>query len=99
MRCQLQVCLHYNLSLSLSKACIFPKRFEFVGVDVSPDGNRPALSKHILLKTWPDPRDVRDVAKFIGFVAFYAQFIPLFELRIAKKKLHFKLFSTTFSRT
>jgi len=54
-----------------------------MGVDVSPDGNRPALSKHILIKTWPDPRDVRDVAKFIGFVAFYALFIPNFKLRIA----------------
>ena len=75
--------MHYNLSLSLPKARIFPQRFEFVGVDVSPDGNRPALSKHILLKTWPDPRNVHDVAKFISFIAFYALFIPLFELRIA----------------
>ena len=75
MRCQLQVCLHYNLSLSLPKSRILPQGFEFVGVDVRPDGNRPALSKHILVKTWHDPRDVRNVAEFIGFVAFYASFI------------------------
>ena len=82
MRCQLVVCQAYNLSLSLPKAKIFPKRFEFVGVDVCPDGNRPASSKHVLLTTWPDPIEVRDVAKFIGFGQFYSRFIPNFELRI-----------------
>ena len=67
MECQLQVCRAYRLSLSLKKSFIFPKRFEFVGNDVSADGNRPAQSKHELLSTWPKPEIVRDVAKFIGF--------------------------------
>ena len=39
------------------KANIFPARFEFVGVDVCPDGNRPACSKHVLLETWPEPTE------------------------------------------
>ena len=73
----------YNLSLSLKKAKIFPARFEFVGVDVCSDGNRPARSKHVLLETWPDPIEVCDVAKLIGFGQFYSRFIPNFELRIA----------------
>ena len=76
------MCQAYNLSLSLKKAHIFPARFEFVGVDMCSDGNRPACSKHVLLETWPDPNEVRDVAKFIGFGQFYSQFIPNFELRI-----------------
>jgi hypothetical protein len=67
MRCQLMVCQAYNLSLSLRKAKIFPARFEFVGVNVCSDGNRPARSKHVLLETWPEPSEVRDVANFIGF--------------------------------
>ena len=41
MRCQLKVCQAYNLSLSLIKMRVFPKRFEFVGVDVTPSGNMP----------------------------------------------------------
>ena len=53
MECQLQVCMAYHLSLSLRKSFIFPKRFEFIGNDVCPEGNRPAQSKHQLLKTWP----------------------------------------------
>ena len=72
MRCQLMVCQAYNLLLSLKKAKIFPARFEFVGVNMCSDGNRPARSKHVLLKTWSDPIDVCNVAEFIGFGQFYS---------------------------
>ena len=76
------VCQAYNLLLSLKKAKIFPAHFEFVGADVCSDGNRPALSKHVLLETWPDPILVRNIANFIGFGQFYSCFIPNFELCI-----------------
>ena len=56
--------------------------FEFVGIDVCPEGNRPAKSKHQLLETWPAPELVRDVAKFLGFLQFYSRFIPNFEIRV-----------------
>jgi hypothetical protein len=82
MECQLRVCQSQILSLSLRKSHIFPKRFEFVGIDVGPDGNRPAMSKHQLLKHWPTPVIIRDVAKFVIFVQFYSRFIPNFEIRI-----------------
>ena len=83
MECQLRVCRSYHLSLSLKKSFTFPRRFEFVGNDVSPDGNRPAQTKHQLLESWPKPEIVRDVAKFIGFAQFYSVYIHHFELRIA----------------
>ena len=47
-----------------------------------PNGNCPAQSKHQLLKTWPQPELVRDIAKFIGFAQFYSMFIHHFELRV-----------------
>ena len=72
----------YCLSLSLKKGFIFPKHFEFVGDDVCPEGNRPAQSKHQLLETWPKPKTVRDVAKFIGFAQFYSKYIHHFKLRV-----------------
>jgi hypothetical protein len=74
MRCQLQVCQAYNLSLNLRKRYFFPAQFEFVGVNMRENGNRPAQSKHSLLKTWPAPEFVQDVAKLIGFAQFYSQF-------------------------
>jgi hypothetical protein len=39
MECQLRVAQSQNLSLSLKKSFIFPKRVEFVGADVCQDGN------------------------------------------------------------
>ena len=83
MECQPRVCLAYCLSLSLRKSFFFPMRFEFVGNDVCPEGNRPAQSKHQLLESWPQPEIVRDVAKFIGFAQFYSKYIHHFELRVA----------------
>jgi hypothetical protein len=83
MECQLIICQAYRLSLNLRKSFIFPPRFEFVGIDVCNDDNRPAKSKHDLLQTWPQPELVQDVAKFIGFAQFYSRFIHHFELRIA----------------
>jgi len=83
IRCQLRVCQAYRFNLNLLKSFFFPQRFDFVGIDVSPDGNRPAKSKHGLIKSWPAPEFVRDVAKFIGFAQFYSRFIQHFELRIS----------------
>ncbi len=82
MECQLCVRLSQNLLLSLKKSHIFPKRFKFIGVDVSPNGNRPTMSKHSLLHHWPAPELVRNVAKFVGFAQFYSRFIPHFKQRI-----------------
>ena len=83
MECQLHVAQTQRLSLSLKKSKLFPQRFEFVGVNVCTDGNRPAQSKHQLLQHWATPVIVRDVAKFVGFLQFYSCFIPHFEVQIS----------------
>ena len=59
---------------------------EFVGIDVSQDGNRPTMSKHRLLQTWPSPITIHDIASLIGLANFYPNFIPHFEVRT--KRLH-----------
>ncbi len=83
MRCQLIVCCAYILSLKLGKSHFFPRRFEFVGIDVCLDGNHPTKSKHQLLKTWPALALVSDVAKFLRFGQFYSPFIPNFKICVA----------------
>ena len=40
------------------------------------------MSKHKLLKHWPIPEFVWDVASFVGFLQFYSKFIPNFEIRV-----------------
>jgi hypothetical protein len=66
----------------MKKSHFFPKLLEFIGIDVSPNGNQPAMSKHELLKHWPIPEYVRDVASFVGFLQFYSKFIPHFKVRV-----------------
>jgi hypothetical protein len=83
MECQLKICQSQNLSLSLKKLHIFPKQFEFVGINVCPNGNQPAMSKRQLLHHCPSPVIICNVAKFVGFMQFYSRFIPDFKVRIA----------------
>ncbi len=49
LKCQLDVCLSQNLSLSLKKSLFFPTQMEFVGIYVCKNGNCPAMSKPELL--------------------------------------------------
>ena len=37
----------------------------------------------MLLKTWPAPEFVRDIAKFLGFAQFYSRLIPNLEMCVA----------------
>jgi hypothetical protein len=80
MEFQLRICKAYCLTLSLKKSCFLLKCFKFVGIDVSPDGNCPAMSKHQILDHWPKPEFVLNVASFIGFVQFYSAFILYFKV-------------------
>ena len=80
LRCKFEVCLRRRLSLNLKKCHLFSPRFEFVGHDVATDGNHPASSKFDLVKNWPDPKTVRDVAALLGFAQFYACYIPYLEV-------------------
>ena len=91
LECQLQVCQSQNLSLNLKKCHFFPKRVEFVGFDVCKDGNRPAQSKYDLLKSWPMPTTIQDIASFVGFGIFYSKHIPHFEARVKRLREIMKL--------
>jgi hypothetical protein len=83
MKYQLKICQAYRLSLILRKSHIFPSHFEFIGINICADSNHPAQSKHTLLKTWPAPKTVCKISKFIGFAQFYSRFIHNFKLRVA----------------
>ena len=58
----------------------------FVGQDIEAEGNRPAESKlpsveNLRLK---DPFTMADLGLLIGFIGFYLEWIPNFEIRIAR---------------
>jgi hypothetical protein len=81
LECQLTVCLHRRLSLNLKKCHLFNKRFEFVGHDIAEDGNHPAESKFDLVRRWPNPTIIRDIAGLLGFCVFYSCYIPFMEVK------------------
>ena len=64
---------------------------EFVGHDVCTNGNRPAQSKHSLVKAWPKFKVARDISSFLGFMNFYSMYIPYFEQRVAPLRALAKL--------
>ena len=69
---------------SLKKSLFFPSQIKFVGHDVCEHGNRPAQSRRNLLQTWPLFQVCRDIHSFVGFILFYASYIPNAELRMSK---------------
>jgi hypothetical protein len=82
VRCVYMMAQKYNLTWKLTKSRWFPDKVEFVGVDVSKQGNMPASSKNERLRTWKLPANPRDIMSFIGFAIFYVRWIPYFEIKI-----------------
>jgi hypothetical protein len=72
----------HSLNWKLKKCDFFPKIVEFVGHDLTKEGNLPADSKSTLLESWPKPSTIRDISSFLGFTNFYSRYIPFFKQRI-----------------
>ena len=83
LHCIAKVSRKYHLTWKLKKCRWFPKEVEFVGVDLSIEGNRPAKSKTSLLQRWKYPTTARQIMSFIGFAIFYLRWLPYFEFKVA----------------
>ena len=78
----LEVLQHHQVTIKLKKCKFLEKSLEFVGVDVSTDGNSPAQSKFAAFRSLPSPSTFSDLRMVIGMVGFYAQYLYLYEARI-----------------
>jgi hypothetical protein len=56
----------HSLNWKLKKCDFFPQIVEFVGHDLTKEGNHPAGSKSTLLGSWPKPSTIRDISSFLG---------------------------------
>lgn len=79
----LSVCLDFRISLKLKKCTFLDPRLEFVGVDMSADGQMPAASKYSLIQQWPLPTCQSSLTSFIGLCGFYRRFCPWFEVNLS----------------
>ena len=62
-----------------AKKCHFLKhRIKYLGHIVSEDGISTDPEKVEVVKSWPVPKDVKDLQRFLGFVGYYRRFIKNF---------------------
>ena len=81
--CVLTVLQHHRVTVNLRKSRFFPKRAEFVRVDVLPTGNAPAQAKNKAIQNLTRPVTFTDLRLLIGLLGFYRNWIPLYKTRIA----------------
>ena len=80
--CVCSVFMKYRVTFQLKKCEFLTNRIEYVGHDITPDGNCPAESKFDLITDWPLPTTGQSLGSFIGLVPFYNIYYPIFEIRV-----------------
>jgi hypothetical protein len=80
--CVCQVFIKYRVSLKLGKCDFLKNRFEYVGHDITADGNCPAESKFDLVKDWSLPSNGQGLRSFVSLCNFYHRFCPWFEVSV-----------------
>ena len=67
-----------NLRLN-KKKCEFVKReIEYLGYIISIDGIRPNEKKVEAIKNYPEPKNKKELASYLGIVSYYRQYVPNF---------------------
>ena len=80
--CVLQVLVKYRVSLKLPKCDFLKNRFEYVGHDITADGNCPAESKFNLITDWTLPSTGQGLRSFVSLCNYYHRFCPWFEIGV-----------------
>lgn len=65
----------YGLKLSMEKCKFFQTSVKYLGHIVSQHGVVTDPEKIVALKTWPSPRNLKDLRSFLGFAGYYRRFI------------------------
>ncbi len=65
----------YGLKLSPKNCKFFQKSVRYLGHIVSENGVETDPSKIEALKTWPRPRDLKELKSFLGFAGYYRRFV------------------------
>ena len=82
LECVCQVFQKFRVSFQLKKCEFLKDRVEYVGHNMTANGNCPAQSKFDLIKEWKLPTNGTSLHSFIGLINFYHRYIPYFEIII-----------------
>jgi hypothetical protein len=77
----------YCVTFQLKKCAFITNRFEYVGHDITPDGNCPAEPRFDLINDWPLPASGQSLISFIGLLSFYNIYSPWFEVNVKPLRL------------
>ena len=72
-----------GLKLNPSKCCLFQKKVQYLGFEVSEEGVHTCLSKVQAIIDWPTPKNLTDVRSFLETCSYYRKFVKDFA-KIAK---------------
>ena len=82
MECVCEVFQKYRVSFRLKKCDFLKDRVEYVGHDITANGNCPAKSKFDMINEWKLPPTGQSLSSFVGLINFYHKYIPYFELKL-----------------
>ena len=82
LECVCRVFQKYRVSFRLDKCTFLQERVEFVGHDLTADGNFPAASKFDMIRDWVLPTTGQSLHSFVGLVVFYHRYAPYLEIWI-----------------
>uniref|UniRef100_A0ABD2X093 RNA-directed DNA polymerase n=1 Tax=Trichogramma kaykai TaxID=54128 RepID=A0ABD2X093_9HYME len=64
----------HNITLKFKKSEFFKKEVEFLGFTLTKEGIRPQSNKIDLIKSFPPPKNVKQLKSFMGVINFYSKF-------------------------
>lgn len=66
----------YGMVINTGKCVFGVPKVTFLGYSISAEGTKPLPAKVEAIKTFPVPKTVRELRRFLGMVNFYRRFIP-----------------------
>jgi hypothetical protein len=92
LECVLEICQKYRLSLKLTKCDFLKERVEYVGHDLTSEGNCPSKSKFDMITDWPLPATGQALHSLIQLCNFYNKYCPWLEIKLKPLRKLIKLY-------
>ena len=67
-----------GLTVKSSKVSLCQKKLIFLGHQISAQGIEPDRAKLSTIRSWPRPRNTKELRAFLGLCNYYSDFIPVF---------------------